>query len=202
MSQKKTKRNRERLQARPLYSEQQWTAYHESAHAVADLGNGIPFHAIHLADDSGRIVKSNGEVLTGSVGLVDTNPNEWVDRFIGKTEIVGVLVSFLAGICADKIVNPSQSYRTFIVEKGSMGDWGTAVEVFRRDQLSRHGINLSQVEIETALSDLLPFAQNYVRSNWQAIVKLGDALLAAPNRTMTYEQCRAVLGLDAEAAAA
>jgi hypothetical protein len=202
MSQKKAKRNRERLR-RPLYSEQQWTAYHEAAHAVADLGNGIPFHAIHLADDSGRIVKSDGAVLIGSVGLVDTNPNDWIDQFIGKDEIVGVIVSFLAGICADKIINPSQSYRTFIVEKGSIGDWVTAVQVYFRDQLTRHGIKLSQVEIETTLfENFLPLAQNYVRSHWRAIKALGDALLAAPNRTLTYDECRAVLGLDVKAVAA
>lgn len=196
MSQKKARRKRQKAQSQ-RYSGQQWTAYHEAAHAVANVGNGIPFTAIHLADDSGKITKSNGEVITSSVGLVETPPNDFMDDYLGNWRTVPLIVSYLAGICADKIISPFESYEKFIVEKGSAGDWLSARHIYKMDHRKRCFENLSDAEADAALSErFLPFAQSYVRSNWQAVTALGDALLLAPDRKLTYEQCCAVLGFD------
>jgi hypothetical protein len=42
----------------------------------------------------------------------------------------------------------------------------------------------------------------FIRKRWKEVVKLGNALVLAPDQTLTSEQCRAVLGVDVEALAA
>jgi hypothetical protein len=199
MSQKKAKRNRERPRARPLYSEQQWTAYHEAAHAVAALRLGICLEAVRLAKDGQEhVVLSNGELrpnVLGSMELCDSAYN-----MLGEKDAENYFTMQLAGICSQKITQPRRSYERIVNEGGGYSDWKQAINFAKlvttqreferrlKEKPTATSFEFSEVSDDNAVFSVwlrLRRTRLFVRKEWDRIVKLGDALLAAPNRTLT-----------------
>lgn len=151
----------------------QQTAYHEAAHVVAALHVDVTFESVELhiesADDLGNGATSFGRVR------------------VPRGSQLGLIFASLAGPAANKYMTPGYSW-SFIAFTTGRSDYLQAWE-----QSNELGLYNDKFVDGMVSGAVLPF----VRDNWPAIAKLGDALLSAPARIMTYEQCRAVLGMEA-----
>lgn len=169
-----------------LYSKLQQIAYHESSHALAALRQSIPFTKVHLLTCKGE------EGTLGGFVEFPTGTMDPIARVMPET----ALLIILAGMAADKIMRPHRSYLVNMIGSGA-GDWDEAKFVASRVNQSSY-----RSPAHHAFSILRTSARRFVIEEWHNIVRIGDALIASPDRKLSYEQCSSLLGAECEQVAA
>lgn len=198
------------MKSKLTYTEEQHVAYHEAAHVIAHLSFRIQFISVHLADDSGNIVLPNGK-LHEARGTVITLPLEMF-KWTGKPNGDDYLTALLAGPVASKIMLPRRSYSWLVNEGTAYRDWLDArtfvqLHLQTSEVLKAHAARVREAEPLIVSDDdadfyiylTLPNVRSFVRSHWQAITKIGDALLASPTRSLSYKDCQALYGATGSA---
>lgn len=162
-----------RSKRKPRYTQEQQTAYHEAAHAVAALHVGIPFEEIEVTPDS----KQHRGVMRRRwwTPWEHEKPSDLQDLFIT-----------LAGPAAEKHMHPGHSWLA-IALSGATGDFRQAGAIAERA--------VGKAYSEELVDDVTRTALTFVRNEWDRIVKLGDALLASEGQFMKYDDCRVALGM-------
>ena len=188
------------------YTEQQKVAYHEAAHVVAYLRHDVGFHAVHLAQDDGTITLSNGTVKTDAAGTVEIEDPYELYNWSGEENANDYLILVLAGICASKIMSPHRTYIWLVNSGTAFTDWLHARAFAKSDLLActlRDAVNEGKTAVELNetpedVADLyilssLPAARRFVKREWSAVVRIGDALLASPTKSLTQAQCQQLI---------
>lgn|GEM_PF-4541930 len=180
-------------------------AYHEAAHVVAHLRFEIAFRAVYLARDDGTIALTDGRVRNDALGTVEScDPLELWQR-AGKENGYNYLFALLSGLCATKIMSPYRSYAKIVSSGEAEADWSHARAFVKADQISKICKRIAEVdlkgkesvEIEDPDVDLLDMTiwlalrdvRKFVKAEWPSIVRIGDALLASPTKSLTYAEC-------------
>lgn len=186
-----------------MFSELQQAAYHEAAHVFAFLHFGIPFHAVYLAADDGTIVLSDGTVKDDAGGTVETSHDHNIyDWITPEVEDVRYLSIIVAGMCATKVMKPRSTYWQ-IVESGI-----AYTDYLQARRIAHIHRRLWAFEAnDDACNDLMIYSvrckvRRLVKMNWYTIVKIGDALIASPDRKLSYQQCCVLVGAECDRVAA
>ena len=194
----------------PTYEERRSTAYHEAAHAIACLRESVKFQSLHLMDADGfvklptrgakikfqnrrsylgllRYGRGNRRGVDEAKGMF-TN-SERFPRFIA--------VTYLSGICAEKIDRPDKDYND-LINTGGSGDWKDARIAIRSHFIfmpsteNAKPIHFTNEDADSVLIEWLGHVQQFVFREWAAISRIGDALLASPTNMLTYAECKAL----------
>ena len=154
-----------------MYSKLQKIAYHEAAHAVAFIQVGQQFEFIQII-----VSPREGDVNTplGRVHFGDTDD---------QREGLWRLFTVLAGPAAEKHMRPSMPWN-LIFWNGTRNDYKQAWEI--AEQLPDKGRFVDDMLRTTML--------RFVRNEWDRIVKLGNALMSAPDLKLSYGECLTALG--------
>jgi len=144
---------------------------------VAALRQNIQFTNVQLLachnNGGDRNRRGNVEFPTGTL-----------DTIARKTPAT-VLLVILSGIAANKVMRPHVSYLVEMIGGGA-GDWGEAkfvASLLDHPSPSHHAFNVLKTS-----------ARQFVKKEWQNIVTIGDALIASPERKLSYQQCCDLFG--------
>ena len=115
-----------------------------------------------------------------------------------------VAVTLLSGICADKITQPEKDYIE-LINTGGSSDWTKARISIRSHFVVMHAreakaqgkhhtdaIDFTNKDADSELARWLHQVQQFVISEWAAISRIGEALLASPTNMLTYAECKAL----------
>lgn len=169
------KHKAQRGTSKPRLTRGQRVAYHEAAHAVAALHVGIPFEEIEITRDSSEqwgVMRTFWEVTP------------W--RYRKPTDLQRLFIT-LAGPAAEKHMVPGYSWGA-ITLGGAGGDYRQAWEIAEQAVGKAYSGKLVYGVTRTA--------RHFVRDRWDDIVRLGDALIVAPDfPLLKYDECRVILGM-------
>ena len=149
------------------YSHRQLVAYHEASHVLAALHVGQPFDFVKVIDES-KVVETDSSAGRVNLDLSSIVPDRLSYLFI-----------LLAGPAATKNMRPHLSW-VAVMFSGTVHDYREAWDA--ASSLGRYGSHLADDLMRTTVLQ-------FVRDHWDVIVTLGDALLAAPEGMLSYQEC-------------
>lgn len=163
-------------------------AYHEAAHAIMAARLNHRFENVILCN-----IREGSRIVTGRV--VFPKEPDGLGQFLYRKDAYATALIHLAGGVADKIIRPHRTYRAIYGNEASK-DYAVVREMagfhIFGEPMYEQMSSVQRCQCESYIARVvLPHARKLVRSNWTAVVQVGNALLQ--KRKLGYDEVRGML---------